>query len=166
MLLILLELFCGGRMPFMTPTVPQCLTHNNACIRTYCWIPTEDGRCVMFGQVVKQLREQKMTLRGHREQSMVHELNRYIPTAAAFGGLCIGALSLLADMLGQSLINTLQVCMYSLHTLLWPRSDLPFLRCKKISVLRERASRIVLGYGLVVQPIKQITLQIAHLRIA
>ena len=28
------------------------------------------------------------------------ELFRYIPTAAAFGGLCIGALSVLADFLG------------------------------------------------------------------
>lgn len=27
-------------------------------------------------------------------------LPRYIPTAAAFGGLCIGALSVLADFLG------------------------------------------------------------------
>ena len=34
---------------------------------------------------------------------MVHELNRYIPTAAAFGGLCIGALSVLADFLGMFL---------------------------------------------------------------
>lgn len=42
-----------------------------------------------------------MVMRGHREQSMVHELNRYIPTAAAFGGLCIGALSVLADFLGE-----------------------------------------------------------------
>lgn len=32
---------------------------------------------------------------------MIHELNRYIPTAAAFGGLCIGALSVLADFLGK-----------------------------------------------------------------
>jgi len=42
-----------------------------------------------------------MIMRGHREQSMIHELNRYIPTAAAFGGLCIGALSVLADFLGM-----------------------------------------------------------------
>ena len=42
-----------------------------------------------------------MVMRGHRESSMVHELNRYIPTAAAFGGLCIGALSVLADFLGE-----------------------------------------------------------------
>ncbi len=42
-----------------------------------------------------------MVMRGHREKSMIHELNRYIPTAAAFGGLCIGALSVLADFLGK-----------------------------------------------------------------
>jgi protein transport protein SEC61 subunit alpha len=50
--------------------------------------------------VAKQLKEQSMMMRGHRETSMVHELNRYIPTAAAFGGLCIGALSVMADLLG------------------------------------------------------------------
>ncbi|RXM27840.1 putative 2-oxoglutarate dehydrogenase E1 component DHKTD1, mitochondrial [Acipenser ruthenus] len=50
--------------------------------------------------VAKQLKEQQMVMRGHRETSMVHELNRYIPTAAAFGGLCIGALSVMADFLG------------------------------------------------------------------
>ena len=44
-----------------------------------------------------------MVMRGHREKSMIHELNRYIPTAAAFGGLCIGALSVLADFLGKPL---------------------------------------------------------------
>lgn len=55
-----------------------------------------------FLQVAKQLREQQMVMRGHREKSMIHELNRYIPTAAAFGGLCIGALSVLADFLGKS----------------------------------------------------------------
>uniref|UniRef100_A0AAA9TMH5 SEC61 translocon subunit alpha 1 n=2 Tax=Bovidae TaxID=9895 RepID=A0AAA9TMH5_BOVIN len=55
---------------------------------------------VIYFQVAKQLKEQQMVMRGHRETSMVHELNRYIPTAAAFGGLCIGALSVLADFLG------------------------------------------------------------------
>ena len=42
-----------------------------------------------------------MIMRGHREKSMIHELNRYIPTAAAFGGLCIGALSVIADFMGM-----------------------------------------------------------------
>jgi len=50
--------------------------------------------------VAKQLKEQQMVMRGHRENSMIHELNRYIPTAAACGGLCIGCLSVFADFLG------------------------------------------------------------------
>jgi len=50
--------------------------------------------------VAKQLKDQKMVMQGHRESSLEKELNRYIPTAAAFGGLCIGALSVGADFLG------------------------------------------------------------------
>jgi protein transport protein SEC61 subunit alpha len=37
---------------------------------------------------------------GHREQSMYKELKRVIPTAAAFGGACIGALSVASDLIG------------------------------------------------------------------
>ena len=50
--------------------------------------------------VAKQLRDQQMMLQGHRYDSMVGELNRYIPNAAALGGMCIGALTILADFLG------------------------------------------------------------------
>jgi protein transport protein SEC61 subunit alpha len=50
--------------------------------------------------VARQLKEQQMVMRGHRETSMYKELKRIIPTAAAFGGLCIGALSVVADMMG------------------------------------------------------------------
>ena len=50
--------------------------------------------------VAKQLRDQQLVIRGHREGSMYKELKRTIPTAAAFGGLCIGALSVAADLLG------------------------------------------------------------------
>eukprot|EP01092_Planopodium_desertum_P016376 TRINITY_DN91479_c0_g1_i1.p1 TRINITY_DN91479_c0_g1~~TRINITY_DN91479_c0_g1_i1.p1 ORF type:complete len:475 (+),score=107.69 TRINITY_DN91479_c0_g1_i1:106-1530(+) len=50
--------------------------------------------------VAKQLRDQKMMMVGHRDKSLVKQLNRYIPIAAAFGGLCIGALSVLADFMG------------------------------------------------------------------
>ncbi|XP_022717334.1 protein transport protein Sec61 subunit alpha-like isoform X2 [Durio zibethinus] len=50
--------------------------------------------------VAKQLREQQMVMPGHREGSLQKELNRYIPTAAAFGGMCIGALTVLADLMG------------------------------------------------------------------
>ena len=50
--------------------------------------------------VAKQFRQQKMVFRGHREQSTIQRLEKYIPTAAALGGLCIGALSVGADFIG------------------------------------------------------------------
>ncbi|KAF8050804.1 hypothetical protein N665_1877s0006 [Sinapis alba] len=50
--------------------------------------------------VAKQLKEQQMVMPGHRESNLQKELNRYIPTAAAFGGVCIGALTVLADFMG------------------------------------------------------------------
>ena len=50
--------------------------------------------------MAKQLRDQQMIMKGHRESSLIRMLNRYIPTAAAFGGMCIGALTVMADFLG------------------------------------------------------------------
>jgi protein transport protein SEC61 subunit alpha len=50
--------------------------------------------------VVRQLIDQELVIDGMREDSMVKQLNRYIPTAAAFGGVCIGALSIFADFMG------------------------------------------------------------------
>ncbi|KAK1363030.1 SecY protein transport family protein [Heracleum sosnowskyi] len=50
--------------------------------------------------VANQLREQQMVMPGHRDSGLRKELNRYIPTAAAFGGICIGALTVLADFMG------------------------------------------------------------------
>merc|ERR1712195_207109 len=50
--------------------------------------------------VAKQLKEQQMMMTGYRDSSVRGVLNRYIPTAAAFGGACIGALSIVADFLG------------------------------------------------------------------
>lgn len=50
--------------------------------------------------VAKQLTDQGLTIPGHREGALRKELNRYIPTAAAFGGVCIGALTVGADFLG------------------------------------------------------------------
>lgn len=54
------------------------------------------------GEVAKNLREQQYFLQGHRDTvgSLKKELNRYIPTAAAFGGMCIGALTIVADFMG------------------------------------------------------------------
>merc|ERR1712113_1294435 len=50
--------------------------------------------------VAKQLKDQQMMMQGHRHSEMHKVLNRYIPTAAAFGGACIGALTIVADFLG------------------------------------------------------------------
>eukprot|EP00271_Cylindrocystis_brebissonii_P012917 TRINITY_DN32424_c0_g1_i1.p1 TRINITY_DN32424_c0_g1~~TRINITY_DN32424_c0_g1_i1.p1 ORF type:complete len:480 (-),score=106.06 TRINITY_DN32424_c0_g1_i1:644-2083(-) len=50
--------------------------------------------------VARQLKEQQMVMPGHRESNLQKELNRYIPTAAAFGGMCIGALTVVADFMG------------------------------------------------------------------
>ncbi|CAE5964624.1 unnamed protein product [Arabidopsis arenosa] len=70
------------------------------------------GACALFSKtwievsgssakdVAKQLREQQMVMPGHRDSNLQKELNRYIPTAAALGGLCIGALTVLADLMG------------------------------------------------------------------
>merc|ERR1712166_1589970 len=50
--------------------------------------------------IMKQLMEQELMIEGWREQSMVKKLSRYINTAAAFGGICIGALCIFADFMG------------------------------------------------------------------
>ncbi|CAG7903146.1 protein transport protein Sec61 subunit alpha [Brassica rapa] len=50
--------------------------------------------------VAKQLKKQGMWMDGHRDSNLHKELNRYIPTTAAFGGMCIGALTVLADLTG------------------------------------------------------------------
>jgi protein transport protein SEC61 subunit alpha len=50
--------------------------------------------------VAKQLKDQQMMMPGFRDSDLPRQLNRYIPTAAAFGGACIGGLTIIADFLG------------------------------------------------------------------
>jgi len=50
--------------------------------------------------VAKQLRDQGMIMKGFRDKSVIVVLKRYIPIAAAFGGMCIGALTVVADFMG------------------------------------------------------------------
>jgi len=72
------------------------------------------GACALFARfwidisgnsarhVAKGLRAQGYTIYGgmSTEQSMVRKLNKHIPIAAAFGGMCLGFLSISADFLG------------------------------------------------------------------
>jgi len=101
----------GGLCYYMSP--PESLSHIvEFPFHALVYVCFMLGSCAFFSKtwidvsgssakdVAKQLREQQMVMRGHREKSMIHELNRYIPTAAAFGGLCIGALSVIADFMG------------------------------------------------------------------
>ena len=101
----------GGLCYYLSP--PESLGHiGEDPVHALLYIVFMLGSCAFFSKtwidvsgssakdVAKQLREQQMVMRGHREKSMIHELNRYIPTAAAFGGLCIGALSVIADFMG------------------------------------------------------------------
>ena len=68
--------------------------------------------CAIFGRtwtevsgssvrdVARHLRDNHMVMKGHRDTATARVLSRYIPTAAALGGICIGILSVSADYLG------------------------------------------------------------------
>ncbi|MCP9265932.1 Protein transport protein SEC61 subunit alpha [Dirofilaria immitis] len=119
----------GGYRSYPTETLAHVIEDPMHCV---VYIVFMLGSCAFFSKtwidvsgssakdVAKQLKEQQMVMRGHREKSMIHELNRYIPTAAAFGGLCIGALSVTADFMGNWLFLNVVVN-------LWWKSTLPIL---------------------------------------
>jgi len=50
--------------------------------------------------IEKQFRDQDVTIAKIRIESTKKYLNNYIPIAATFGGLCIGLLSIMADLMG------------------------------------------------------------------
>ena len=101
----------GGLVYYMSP--PLGLDHMfSDPIHTIVYIVFMCSSCAWFSamwidvsgtsakEVTKSLKEQQMMMQGHRESHMRKILNFYIPTAAALGGLCIGALSVLGDMMG------------------------------------------------------------------
>ena len=91
--------------------------------------------------VAKQLKEQGLVMAGHREQSMYRELKRVIPTAAAFGGACIGGLSVASDLIGALGSGT-----SILLAVTWVYL---FRSCKAIAAwqrLLTDVSRIIYGY--------------------
>ncbi|KAL7522025.1 hypothetical protein ACHAWX_006720 [Stephanocyclus meneghinianus] len=69
--------------------------------------------CAIFGKmwtevsgtsvrdVARKMREQQIVMKGHRDTATVKVLARYIPIAAALGGICIGLLTVLADYMGS-----------------------------------------------------------------
>lgn len=50
--------------------------------------------------IAKQLKQQNLQIFNHAEKSNLKILEEYIPTAALLGGLMIGALSVMADLMG------------------------------------------------------------------
>jgi len=65
--------------------------------KTWIDISGQDSRTV-----AKQLKDQGMMIGGHRDtqEPLKKYLDRYIPVAACFGGMCIGALTVISDVLG------------------------------------------------------------------
>lgn len=81
-------------------------------IHTVIYVAFILGSCALFSKtwievsgssprdVAKQLKDQDRCIKGFPQKSTFKILNHYIPTAAAFGGMCIGALTIVADLLG------------------------------------------------------------------
>lgn len=103
----------GGLVYYITAPESLAEAAGNP-VHTLFYIAFMLGACALFsitwievsGQsandVARQLRDGQYYLAGHRDNiaSLKKELNRYIPTAAAFGGMCIGALTIVADFMG------------------------------------------------------------------
>lgn len=60
------------------------------------WIDLND---INQESVAKQLKSQKMTIKGVREQNVADHLGKYIPTAAFLGGLIIGSICVFSSIL-------------------------------------------------------------------
>ncbi|VEU22661.1 DEKNAAC103371 [Brettanomyces naardenensis] len=81
-------------------------------IRTVLYVSFVLSACAFFSKtwievsgtsprdVARQFKEQGLVIAGHRETSVYKELKKVIPTAAAFGGATIGALTVVSDMCG------------------------------------------------------------------
>lgn len=103
----------GGLCYYLSPPLSWAHVFSDP-LHTVFYILITLGCCAYFSKewinvskqrpkdVVKKLRESGRQMNGYRnsEKIMEQRLERYIPTAAAFGGLCIGALSVAADFLG------------------------------------------------------------------
>jgi len=101
----------GGLVYYMSPphTIYELLSDPiHSCIYltfilstcalfSYTWINVSGSSPK---DVAKQLKDQGLVIRGYREHATHEVLQRYIPTAALFGGVCIASLTVIADMIG------------------------------------------------------------------
>ncbi|CAE8625647.1 unnamed protein product [Polarella glacialis] len=83
-------------------------------LHAFCYILFVLGSCAVFSKywieisgsssrdVAKMLRDRQIMFKGRRHDgsSLLNVLNQYVPIAAAFGGMCIGMLTIVADFLG------------------------------------------------------------------
>ncbi|OBA21477.1 protein transport protein SEC61 alpha subunit [Metschnikowia bicuspidata var. bicuspidata NRRL YB-4993] len=81
-------------------------------VKTVIYVTFVLGSCAVFSttwieisgtsprDVAKQFKDQGLVIAGYRSTSAYKELKRIIPTAAALGGVAIGALSVISDMVG------------------------------------------------------------------
>jgi len=50
--------------------------------------------------IAKQLRDEEMVIKGNPDRSNISYLNRYIPVAATCGGMCIGLITIISNLMG------------------------------------------------------------------
>ena len=51
--------------------------------------------------IARQLKDQQLTIRGFRDSSLIQVLDRYVPPAASTGGLVLGIIVAISDLLGS-----------------------------------------------------------------
>jgi len=68
-----------------------------ACF-SYTWTEVNGSAA---GDVAKQLKRAKLIIKGYRAQSLYKVLNRYIPICAYMGGALLGAITIVASLLGS-----------------------------------------------------------------
>jgi len=101
----------GGLAYYVSPprTVVEIITDP---IHVLIYVVFILGCCAVFSRVwidisgsspadvARSLKDQNLVIKGYSSDAVVKVLNRYIPVAAAFGGICIGLLSIFADFMG------------------------------------------------------------------
>lgn len=101
----------GGLAYYISP--PSSLTDIiDDPMHTFCYITFVLISCALFSRywiqvsgsssrdVAKMLRDRQIMFRGYHDVSLIRVLNSCVPIAAAFGGMCIGMLTIVADFLG------------------------------------------------------------------